>query len=877
MLPDMIESRTVQAVLGDRAVTQDQQPAAIDRRPMFPISETWLARLALALSLFIVAAYLLLGWLSSVPLILADGLFLVTSALAAVACFHAAGRLGANGRPWTFLGIGCLSWLVGQSLWDVSVISTGNPPLYPSIADIGFLGLYPFFFIGLLLIVTAECDEQPARDLVIDSLIVIVIAGSLLFSLVLEPLFESDSLSTAGLIASLLWLGGTFALVFLTSIALFWGAGTERRSLGTLLAGLVAFATANVIYARLALEDHYTAGHIIDIGWDVGFLLVAAAAMFAARGERERLRLRLHSQRRLRRVTLSRSGLLLVSLLSFTGLAIWGALSDESQPITAIGVGIVGLLLAVRLGYATLQSEWLNWRTTERDRLQGVLNASSTIAGTLDLDDLLRRLSQVAAESVGCLRGEVYLWNDDRSAIESCAFFGFSQEELDTLAGIAEVPIGAFEAEREIIRNHEPRIQRIDEDDLPEDFRLAFRRVGKVRTVVAPLLAHGRVIGTFDVWTPHDMRAFQEADLQAVRAVGQQAGLAVHNSRLLATSRRHAIEQQALLRVSQAAITQVDLRAVLGEIAHASLGIANAESCAIEFWHPEADETEMLAQAYAGDWDGPDSIGTRYPLGLWQSTRRVLTEQGTLNVLATDPALNHHEQSTFLNAGTRAVLVVPLVLRSASLGILTLFSRHERTYTDDEARLAHELAAQVALAIERAQLHEALQQRADTDGLTGLLNHRAILQRLDHELARARRTAGTVGVMMIDLDGFKRVNDTYGHQVGDQVLREMAALLRGTLREIDHIGRYGGDEFLVVLPNVAIDDLAAITSRLTSHIDVSFHLDTERVPFRLSVGAAIFPADGAQRDALIAIADTRMYADKAIHRQSAPELATPVS
>lgn len=531
---------------------------------------------------------------------------------------------------------------------------------------------------------------------------------------------------------------------------------------------------------------------------------------------------------------------------------------------------MVGLLLALRLGYAAMQSDWLDRRTTERDRLERVLRASSTMAGTLDLEHLLPQFAHMAAESVGCTRGEVYFWAEDSSRVDACAYHGFDVEELRILDGTGDVPIGEFEAEREMMKDLEPRIQRVEEDDMPGEFRVAFRAVGKLQTIVGPIVAHGRIMGTFDLWTPHDVRAFQEADLSAVRAIDQQAGLAVHNARLLEASRRHATEQQALLRVSQAAISQLDLRSVLAVIASASLGIANAESCAIELWHPESDDTEMLAQAYADDWAGPMSVGTRYPLDTWPSSRSVVSDQITINVLTTDSNLGDTERSTFLAAGTQALLVVPLILRGDSLGILTLFSRQQRLFTTGEVRLARELAAQVSLAIERARLREALLERADTDGLTELLNHRAILEVFDHELARARRSSSTVGVMMIDLDGFKNVNDTHGHQTGDQVLRDLAEVLRSTFREIDRIGRYGGDEFLVVLPQISADDVDAIISRLDTRATDEFHRGAATLPIKLSVGAAIYPDDGHRRDDLIITADSRMYAAKGIHRLNAP-------
>jgi diguanylate cyclase (GGDEF)-like protein len=413
-----------------------------------------------------------------------------------------------------------------------------------------------------------------------------------------------------------------------------------------------------------------------------------------------------------------------------------------------------------------------------------------------------------------------------------------------------------LEAEARLIETGEPVIQVTGVDDLPEDVNLRLAAAGKLHALLTPLMAHDRVIGAIDLWTPFSDQPFLQADVIAARAIGQQAGLAIHNARLLARSQRHAAEQNALLRVNQAAISRLDSHSVLMEIAHASLGIASAEACAIEIWCPETDDTEMVAQAYTPAWGGEINVGKRYPLGDWQSTRTVLNDRITLNLLCDDPRLTDEERTTFAEHDAHAVLVVPLVLRGESLGVLTLFSRHARLFTPEDVLLAQELAAQVSLAIERARLHEALQTRANTDGLTGLLNHRAILEALDRELARARRSNANVGVLMIDLDGFKLVNDTWGHQQGDEVLKDVAGALRHTFREIDSVGRYGGDEFLVVLPNTSIFEMGQVVRRLRDSADNQ----TEHV--RLSIGAATSPLDGVTRSTLIACADERMYAAK---------------
>lgn len=274
----------------------------------------------------------------------------------------------------------------------------------------------------------------------------------------------------------------------------------------------------------------------------------------------------------------------------------------------------------------------------------------------------------------------------------------------------------------------------------------------------------------------------------------------------------------------------------------------------------------MIAHAYAPGWNGPLHVGMRYALENWPSTRRVLAERKPINARITDPIFTAHEQEVFRAAGTGAVLVVPLVLGHESLGILSLFSRVDEPFDDDDLPLAIELAAQVSLAIDRARLHEALRQRADTDGLTGVLNHRAILEVCDREISRARRSAQSFAIMMIDLDEFKQINDTFGHLAGDAVLTGVATQLKRSLREYDRVGRYGGDEFMLVLPGADRRIASAVRERIESAVEDHSRILGGDTRIRLSVGIAIFPDEGTSRQELLHSADHEMYARKAERR-----------
>jgi two-component system, cell cycle response regulator len=194
------------------------------------------------------------------------------------------------------------------------------------------------------------------------------------------------------------------------------------------------------------------------------------------------------------------------------------------------------------------------------------------------------------------------------------------------------------------------------------------------------------------------------------------------------------------------------------------------------------------------------------------------------------------------------------------VGLINFYSRQTNAFPPQALRMARELASQAALAIERARLHEALKERALTDGLTGVLNHRSILEALDTELSRTRRDGNPLSVLMIDLDGFKQINDQFGHLAGDDVLRSVAAILKSTVRDIDAVGRYGGDEFLLVLHSTSLPEAQEVAVRIWRRIEREVHPHFS--PIRLSIGIASAPDHGTLRQDLIATADAAMYMAK---------------
>jgi len=235
------------------------------------------------------------------------------------------------------------------------------------------------------------------------------------------------------------------------------------------------------------------------------------------------------------------------------------------------------------------------------------------------------------------------------------------------------------------------------------------------------------------------------------------------------------------------------------------------------------------------------------------------------------PLVNARPQADFEAAGVpsslllQSALVCPLLVDDRCIGTLSLYHVDLGFFLDDHRRLLDRVSEQASAVINNALVFEQTQEDSLTDALTGLPNTRFLYMHLSRELARAGRLEAEVAVMLMDLDGFKEINDTHGHHVGDRALVDVARTLRAGIRPYDICVRYAGDEFIVVLPGCSMEEAAVKRTELQRSIgDLAFDARPGlRLQLGISVGIAVFSRDGDSYETLLATADGRMYQDKA--------------
>jgi diguanylate cyclase (GGDEF)-like protein/putative nucleotidyltransferase with HDIG domain len=213
----------------------------------------------------------------------------------------------------------------------------------------------------------------------------------------------------------------------------------------------------------------------------------------------------------------------------------------------------------------------------------------------------------------------------------------------------------------------------------------------------------------------------------------------------------------------------------------------------------------------------------------------------------------------------RSALAVPLEGVTGLVGVLALYQAEADAFTSEHLRVLQVITSRVALFIENALKYREAETSATVDYLTGMSNARALSLHLEQELARCKREFSTFALMACDLNGFKEVNDRYGHLAGDKVLKLFAGLMREACRETDYAARMGGDEFVIIAPNMAPEAVGERASRLSALASEAGLEVCGKDFLSLSMGAAFYPQDGLDAEQLLAESDKRMYAAKQLH------------
>jgi diguanylate cyclase (GGDEF)-like protein len=366
----------------------------------------------------------------------------------------------------------------------------------------------------------------------------------------------------------------------------------------------------------------------------------------------------------------------------------------------------------------------------------------------------------------------------------------------------------------------------------------------------APILLGGRPAGVMVAMNAEREYVFEPRDLEVMITAAGQVSVSVENARLFAEEQRRSRQFSFLNNISKTAISSEDSEQMLAEIVAEIQKNFRFDHIGIGIFDYATKDIEIKAEAGITT----QALGKRIPLGVGILGRVARTgESALVQTSGSEPLQGVLPQS-------RAVLSIPITYGDTLLGVLNVESQHEDAFTPQDVLIMNTLADLLATALHNSFVFQKLQQQSITDGLTGIKTRRFFWEALSSEWKRASRSGRPFSVVLVDLDKFKEVNDTLGHLEGDLVLARVGRLLEQRCRQSNVVARYGGDEFIILMPETGIEQAQSLAERLRLWLATDTMLSEHRITG--SFGVASFPVHGFSVEEIIRVADAGMYVSK---------------
>ncbi len=501
---------------------------------------------------------------------------------------------------------------------------------------------------------------------------------------------------------------------------------------------------------------------------------------------------------------------------------------------------LIGLALQIGL---TLENYVVMHEAQRRTKEYELLTQiGQAISSRLDQDEILRAIQKEL--------GQIFDTGDFYIAFQEGEMIRFELEvEQGKVLPKRSRKVGNGLTEY-IIRTGQPLLIRSELEKTRERLGVTFTPGNPARCFcAAPILLGGRPTGVMAARNTSHEFAFEQRDLEVMQTAAGQVSVAVENARLFAEEQRRARQFAFLNNISKTAISSEDAEQMLAEIVAEIQKNFRFDHIGIGILDYITKDIEIKAEAGATT----QALGKRIPLG-----------QGILGRVARSGESALIQSSEGLLQGVledaRSVLCIPITYGETLLGVLNVESKEEEAFSPQDRLIMNTLADLLATALHNAFVFQKLQQQSITDGLTGIKTRRFFWEALNSEWRRGSRSGRPFSVVLMDLDKFKGVNDTLGHLEGDLVLARVGRLLEQKCRQSNVVARYGGDEFIILMPETGIEQAQILAERLRLWISTDTMLSEHNITG--SFGVASFPVHGYSVEDIIRVADAGMYVSK---------------
>ncbi|HKD79335.1 MAG TPA: diguanylate cyclase [Candidatus Angelobacter sp.] len=468
-------------------------------------------------------------------------------------------------------------------------------------------------------------------------------------------------------------------------------------------------------------------------------------------------------------------------------------------------------------------------------------DASQAILSTFDLDEVLNRILSIIRDFFQLQNGAVLLLDKNRQELQVRAHLGRSNLDIGyRLPKGTGLTWAAADIKRPVYA-----------PDVSKDPRY-LEKVAETRSEVAiPLLVRDEVVGILD-FQSEQADFFTSEMIDLLTLFSTQASLAIENARLYSMERRRAEQLEAINAVAKKTTRVLDLDELLTVVCRLLLDWFRIDHVAVLL----AEGDTLRVRAYEGRLTPNLAMGSILSPGAGLAARALSTGR---SVIEND--VNSIEGYIAGFAETQSEMCVPLIIFGEKLGVLALDSAARNVFVPDDIQPLESVADICAAAIQNAHNFDRMKQLAYVDGLTGIHNRRYFEMRVMEELERAGRFQGRMSLIMLDIDHFKKMNDEFGHLLGDEMLRAVSSILKQQLRKMDMVCRYGGDEFAIVVPETTGESAMRVAEKLRRQVETHFFPGVPR-PVTISCGVADYPAHGVTRDEVVAAADAALYLAK---------------
>jgi diguanylate cyclase (GGDEF)-like protein/putative nucleotidyltransferase with HDIG domain len=370
--------------------------------------------------------------------------------------------------------------------------------------------------------------------------------------------------------------------------------------------------------------------------------------------------------------------------------------------------------------------------------------------------------------------------------------------------------------------------------------------------VFVPLVSMEELVGIIAIGERRDARPYSVEDLDLLNSIDSQVAASMKKEYFNEQLREQDKEITLLNRLTKIITSSVSIQAIFEGFAQELKEVVDIDWAIIAL----VDGNELHFLALSSTTGSPWQEGERISL---QGTATEWVCQERKSLYEADLARYHRfwTEEHYSKLGISSIAYLPLTVTDHTIGTLILASRKSNAYSRRQIQLLEKVALQIATPVENAQLYARVEQKSRIDELTGLFNRRHFEERLKEEVARHSRYGDEFSIFMLDLDNFKTYNDVYGHPVGDIVLSEVGGIIKNSIRDADQAFRYGGDEFVVILPETDRVEACTVAERVRERI--AAEMEKKSITVTCSIGLAGYPADGVIAGELVGGADTALY------------------